>query len=385
MNYTDLHRQLVALFTFEKEYIKIPGSEVHIQNLEFQSNFQSVSLKNSIFQNEYSYEDSKIEENWHFKYPVFSASEKKNNQAIILLHGLNERDWSKYLTWATYLAEQTKRTVILFPLAFHMNRGKKEWSDPRTMNWHVSLRKNNYKDIIQVSFANVALSNRLSEDPMRFYRGGLQSAHDLIKLLTQIKVGNYPLLEKNTQINFLGYSIGAFLTQIMFMADPGNLLKNSKAVLFCGGTTFNNMSGTSKLIMDNQAYKNLNEFYLNSFEKRSKNEKRKHLKSPLQSVVQSFKAMIPIPSFSKQKEKSLSRLSKKISVIGLLKDQVIPVKYITDTLKGNPRKNHFQLHTIDFPYTYSHENPFPIFNHEKSALVDKSFEMVFSNIAGSLK
>ncbi len=385
MNYTHLHQYLSSLFSLEKEYIELPESKIHIRNLEFHSSFQTSLLKSHIFQNEYGFEDSQIRENWNFKYPVFIPSKNKNDRAIILLHGLNERDWNKYLTWATYLAKNTGRTIILFPLAFHINRGKKEWSNPRTMNYFVSSRKSTHENIIQASFVNVALSHRLSEDPMRFYRGGLQSAHDLIQLLHQIKKGDYPLLEKNTQINFFGYSIGAFLTQIMFMANPDNLLKNSKAVLFCGGTTFNNMSGTSKLIMDNLAYKNLNEFYLYNFESKSKNETKRYLPTPLTSVVKSFKAMIPIPSFSKLKEKSFSKLSKKITAIGLLKDQVIPAKYITDTLKNNRQKMNFQLHTMDFPYPYSHENPFPIYNHEKSSLVDKSFEMVFANIAATLK
>jgi pimeloyl-ACP methyl ester carboxylesterase len=334
-------------------------------------------------QTKFSGEDLKITENWNFNYPVFTPVAHKNNRAIILLHGLNERDWTKYLTWAKYLAEQTRRTVILFPIAFHMNRGKKEWSDPRAMNHWVSSRKSTHQNIIQLSFANVALSNRLSEDPLRFYRAGLQSSHDLIQLLREIKKGEHPLLEKDTQINFFGYSIGAFLTQIMFMANPDKLLGNSKALLFCGGTTFNNMSGTSRLIMDNLAYKNLNEFYMYQFEQNPISKTMNHLSSQLNAIVKSFKAMIPIPSFSKLKEKAFLQVSKKITAIGLLKDEVIPAKNIMETL--NSKKINFQFHMLDFPYKYSHENPFPVFNHEQSKLVDKSFEMIFSNVAHILK
>ncbi len=385
MDYTYLHQQLTGLFSLEKDYIQIPGVKTHIRNLEFHSSFQTSSLKEDIFQNEYSVKDSEISENWYFKYPVFAPVGRKNNQAIILLHGLNERDWNKYLTWATYLSERTGSTIILFPLAFHMNRGKKEWSDPRAMNHLVSSRKNNHQDIDKASFVNVALSNRLTEDPMRFSRGGLQSAHDLIRLLVQIKKGGCPLLEKNTRINFFGYSIGAFLTQIMFMSNPKKLLSSSKAVLFCGGATFNNMSGTSKFIMDNLAYKNLNEFYLYNFEGRSKKGVRKYLPHQLHPVLKSFKAMIPIPSFSRLKEKSISRLSEKITAIGLLKDQVIPANHITEVFKSDRKKIAFQLHTIDFPYEYTHENPFPILKPDKSVMVDKCFEMVFSNIAAALR
>jgi len=87
--------------------------------------------------------------------------------------------------------------------------------------------------------------------------------------------------------------------------------------------------------------------------------------------------------FSKLKEKAFLQVSKKITAIGLLKDEVIPAKNIMETL--NSKKINFQFHMLDFPYKYSHENPFPVFNHEQSKLVDKSFEMIFSNVAHILK
>jgi pimeloyl-ACP methyl ester carboxylesterase len=280
MDYTFQYQQLSQLFSLGKENIKIPETNFRIRNLEFKSNFKMHENKADGHSAEYSYEDAQISENWNFKYPVFVPSENKNSRAIILLHGLNERDWTKYLPWAKYLAEKTGRSIILFQLAFHINRGKKEWSDPRQMNDLVNTRKNCNENIVQLSFANAALSNRLSEDPMRFYRAGLQSAHDLLSLISQIKNGEHPLFEKNTHINFIGYSIGAFLTQILFMANPNHILKESKNFLFCGGTTFNHMYGTSKLIMDNLAYEDLNDFYLNQFEKKNRyNKKERNFKS----------------------------------------------------------------------------------------------------------
>jgi pimeloyl-ACP methyl ester carboxylesterase len=385
MSYTYRHEFLNGIFSLNKENTEIPGTDLSIRNLEFISPLPVPIQSNCILPTPFCNEDSKIEENRHFNYPVFVPNGNKNNRAIILLHGLNERDWSKYLAWTEYLAQFTRRTIILFPLAFHMNRGKKEWSDPRSMNSLADTRKKSNQNITQLCFANAALSNRLTEDPMRFYRAGLQSANDLIRLLNQIKDGSYPLLEKNTQVNFMGYSIGAFLTQIMFMANPDNLLGNSKAVLFCGGTTFNNMFGTSKLIMDNLAYEKLNQFYLQEFEKDSLSIFKNHFPSYLNSVIQSFKAMIPLPSFNLLKERTLSRLTKKITAIGLLKDKVIPARDIWETLKGSCGCKNIQVKLADFPYNYTHENPFPIKKQPFSAEVDKSFEQIFSGIACSLK
>ncbi len=383
MGYSSQYHLLQNLFSTDKSYLQIPDSSTIIRNQEFTSTF-AMPEQNETGYSSFSSEDALIDENWNFNYPVFMPGDKKNNRAIILLHGLNERDWTKYLTWAEYLVEHTQRTVILFPLAFHINRGKKEWSDPRSMTLLVSNRKNAHAQIVRLSFANAALSKRLSEDPMRFYRAGLQSAHDLLQLLHQIKKGKHPFLEKDTHVNFMGYSIGAFLTQIMFMANPGNILKNSKAVLFCGGTTFNHMYGTSKLIMDNLAYENLNQFYMKQFEQTTLSFAGNFFSKKLNSVVHSFKAMIPIPSFGLLKERTFSRIARNVTAIGLLKDQVIPANDIKETLKDTRGKYNFQLNVMDFPYNYTHENPFPIFKTGEKTLVDKAFENVFSQIVRKL-
>ncbi len=385
MGYTNRYQVLNDTFSFEKENILIKDSKVNIHNLEFNSSFTKSIAGNSYSSfSSYRKEDIKINENWNFIYPIFSPGKIQNNKAIILLHGLNERDWTKYLPWAELLAEQTGRTVILFPLAFHMNRGKKEWSDPRQMSNLVNTRKNSFENINQLSFANAALSNRLTEDPMRFYRAGLQSAHDLIQLLYQIKKGEHPFLEKNTEINFFGYSIGAFLTQIMFMANPGNLLSSSKAVLFCGGTTFDHMFGTSKLIMDSLAYEKLNSFYMQQFNQKLFKTNRFHFSFYLDSIIQSFKAMIPLPNFQWLKELTFSKLSTRIMAIGLLKDKVIPALYIHETLNASGNKNP-KIILEDFPYDYTHENPFPVNKLHLSVQVDKCFEQIFSGIALALK
>ena len=58
------------------------------------------------------------------------------------MHGLNERNWSKYLTWAEYLSSKTGKIVILFPIAFHINRSPVGWSNPRYLQSIFTKRKN---------------------------------------------------------------------------------------------------------------------------------------------------------------------------------------------------------------------------------------------------
>ena len=73
--------------------------------------------------------DNNIIENFSFEYPVFTPSGKfRQDKAILLLHGLNERNWDKYLPWAEFLCLHTGKPVILFPIAFHINRALVTWS-----------------------------------------------------------------------------------------------------------------------------------------------------------------------------------------------------------------------------------------------------------------
>ena len=91
------------------------------------------------------------------------------------------------------------------------------------------------------SFANIALSNRLTEDPMRFFKSGYQTSSDIIKLLSCIKNGEHEVIPKTDNFNIFAYSIGAFLAEIIMMGNPGKLFTRSKLFIFCGGSVFSNM------------------------------------------------------------------------------------------------------------------------------------------------
>ena len=159
-----------------------------------------ISIKNSCFTSEISREgffnrsDVSITENITFSYPVFVPSDNKSGKVIILLHGLNERSWIKYLTWAYYLSEQTNSYVILFPISFHINRSPASWHDPRALYQTMNERKSSQAGISMLSFANIALSNRLTDDPRRFFNSGYQTVNDIVKLMKQIKEGEHEII-----------------------------------------------------------------------------------------------------------------------------------------------------------------------------------------------
>ncbi len=61
----------------------------------------------------------------------------------------------------------------------------------------------------------------------------------------------------------------------------------------------------------------------------------------------------------------------------MVKDKVIPAKYIDEILAPE------QIEILDFPYEYTHENPFPLKkDHE---MVNKGFDVIFEKALAYLK
>lgn len=121
MEYTQSFSKLKSLFMPGESEILIPGSDIKIHNIGYSSD-----LPQSDFINE---NDLMISENSSFSYPVFSPRSAGSEKVILLLHGLNERSWIKYLAWAGNLAERTDSCVILFPISFPIYRSPASWQD----------------------------------------------------------------------------------------------------------------------------------------------------------------------------------------------------------------------------------------------------------------
>lgn len=383
MEFTKTFNQLKQVFSLNSEFIPISDSNIHIRIMKFTSTSSLVLPSNGIDEQAYFHQaiatnDGAIPENKTFSYPVFvSNSNNKHRKAIILLHGLNERSWLKYLPWAYYLAVSTNRPVILFPISFHMNRSPENWANPRAMMPLLSKRQVSGNPEM-LTFANVALSQRLSDDPLRFFASGKQSAEDIVQLLEIIKNGEYSLLEKDSQVDFFSYSIGAFLSQILFLAKPKGLLTNSRLFMFCGGAHFSEMFGTSRLIMDSYAYASLRKYYLNEFLKELK------IRTPFSVYIQkselgeAFLAMLSPETNKEFRESRLLSLRRQIRIVSLKSDKVIPSNFIQSTFARVRNRVEGIVKELDFPFDYSHEIPFPILGNNNSYLVDKAFNDVFT-------
>ena len=368
MEYTKTFNELKSIFNTENEKISIPGSDIKIHNILFHSDVPLNEFSNK--------NDALIPENCSFSYPVFAPVNIESTKVILLLHGLNERSWVKYLVWAYYLAKNTDSYVILFPISFHINRSPSSWKDPRAMVHFMKDRNSNLGEINMSSFANIALSNRLTEDPMRFFKSGYQTSSDIVKLLSGVRNGEHEIIPRTSDFNIFAYSIGAFLAEIILMGNPEKLFSKSKLFIFCGGSVFSNMQGSSKLIMDSLAFDRVYRYYLYDFEKTLIG------KSPLvdflctSQIGMAFRSMIDLGRLKTFRENILTKLHDQIHSISLTKDSVIPCKGVVSTLNNLNKKDIVDV--WDFPYTYTHENPFPIFDFPLSKKVDHWFEKVFS-------
>ena len=372
MKFIEQYQQLKTLFDLNQDEMMIPGSKIMIKNMAFHSHAGGYSSSAR------QIEDSHISENIRFRYPVLLPDGKtKADKAIVFLHGLNERTWHKHLAGAKFLSEKTGQPVIMFPLSFHINRGLPEWSDVRKLTGLLEIRKKQYPDIQEASLANLALSERLTEYPQRFFTSGLQSTMDLICLLKEIQRGDHPLFEADSHIDLFAYSISCMLLQALMISNPDGILSRSKIVFFAGGSLFGYMQGMSKYIMDSVAFDTIRKFYLDMVSKKTGFMKDIEPWMMEHSFGKAFRSLI-VPDFlKKERMKSIADFHNQLMIIALRDDRVMPVEGIRQAT-GEKFFCSALFKTIHFPYSYTHENPFPTLYRKIDDQVEQAFLEVFN-------
>ncbi|MEA4981300.1 MAG: DUF6051 family protein [Paludibacter sp.] len=318
-----------------------------------------------------------VEENEQFEYPVFIHSKTmKYKEVIVLLHGLNERSWTKYLPWAEYLCRETGKAVLLFPIAYHVNRSPVTWSNPRFLQKIIDVRRKLNGHDRSLSFANVALSERLSDNPYRFYNSGRQSYFDIVRLISEIKRGKHPLFAKDTKVDIFAYSIGAFLSQILILTNPNELFSDSRLFMFCGGSIFNAMYGESRSIMDKKSFERLLEYYQTGF------WAEKIALHTGDDVMKAFYSMIASDNAKDTRLEVFRQMKQRLGGVSLALDKVIPYSGVVAALGHDCASRNITL--LDLPYEYTHENPFPVNAGHNQQEVNDSFVRVFEQAAGFL-
>ena len=402
MKYFELHNHLKNIENYQDDNIKIDENLV-IRNFTFHSNYRFLlpgGLGNNddyeyipsvpeeyepdVIQEMLNKKDAEIQENITFRYHmIMPAGEKKSRKTIMMFHGFNEKYWSKYLPWAKHLADKTGKAIVMFPIAFHMNRAPAVWSNSREM-YHVSnQRKQRHPEIISSSLSNVAISTRLHNKPQRFIWSGLQSFYDVMDFIEIIKANKHPAIHPDASIDFVSYSIGTFLGEVLLMSNKNGYFSESRYATFCGGAVFNRISPVSKFILDSEANVSLYSFVVEHLESHMKRDEilRHYMKTEPEG--KNFRCMLNYKTLTSYREDMFRKMADRIYAIVLEKDEVILPYEVQNTLQGVKRDIPVQIETLDYPYRYIHEEPFPLQEKIKDE-VDKQFRLTFNLIADFL-
>ncbi|MBI5646597.1 MAG: hypothetical protein HY962_06665 [Ignavibacteriae bacterium] len=329
--------------------------------------------------------DIDIRENREFEYTIFSKEGAARAEDVILFfHGLNERSWDKYLPWAYRLVERTGKTVILFPLAFHMNRAPSAWGEPRPMNAVSALRRGRSPALVNASFANAAISTRLETRPQRLLWSGLQTLYDVVSLIEDIQHDTHLHIAPGARYDIFAYSIGCFLSEILLLANPGKHFDASRAFLFCGGSTLDRMAPNSRFILDSDATIALYSYYTVRLEAEERLDPRiAHYLSEAHDAGPVFRMLLSYQKHKAQREQWLRERGARIHAVALHNDEVVPPIEVINTLQGDQRDIPCTVDVLDFPYPYTHVVPFPLQGAAEDD-VNRCFDDVFDRAAGWL-
>jgi len=371
---------------FESEsYNLLPGKDVYrcvVHNQLFKT-VNPFPAEIGGINNNILVKDSEIEEDRNFTYQIFMPESKKRvNHAIFLFHGFNEKSWTKYLPWAQYITERTGYAVIMFPIAFHMNRTLPLWSDKRKMFKLSEERKRMFPNIVESSLANVAISMRLHSRPQRFIWSGIQTYYDIIQLMENIKADKVLQISPSSDFHILAYSIGCFLAEILKFTNYHNYFDNSKICFFCGGAVFNRLCPVSGYILDSEANIALYSFlveHFNNFLK--KDERLNHYINGPHPEGKVFHSMLNYNEMREFRESLFRKYENDFMAISLKKDSVIPPHEIINTLQGAARDISIPVDVLDFSFSYTHINSFPVTGGENKDKIDAAFRKVFEKIS----
>jgi len=170
----------------------------------------------------------------------------------------------------------------------------------------------------------------------------------------------------------------------MFMSNRDGFFSDSRLFMFCGGTTFDRMYPVSKYIMDSEALISIYSFFVEHLENEFKRDPRlaHYFGGGHQSGLY-FRAMLSNRKLKEMRERRLRELSSQLTALALTQDEVIQPSEVLNTLNGDFRDIPIPVKIMDFPFAYSHVNPFPI-QKPIAGEVDHSFDRVFELAASHL-
>jgi hypothetical protein len=399
MSFSTDHSTLREAFDLNRERVELPNSHITIVTAWFESaavpllpgtshyqcaKHDRVFLDDTIAPGPLATDEARmclpdvaVSENQRFRVAIFTDSRhQRHTGAILLLHGLNERTWYKYLPWAKRLVETTGKAVILFPIAFHMNRAPDAWGDPRLMKQVSVRRQAQSPTIVNSTFANAAISTRLQENPQRFCWSGLQTIEDIAQFIDEVRANLHMPIAPDAKVDIFAYSIGAFLAEILLMANVGQHFTDTRLFMFCGGATVDRMYANSRYILDSDATIALHALFVSRLPNELQHEPRLgHYISRAHSEGQIFRWLLSYHEHKFEREARLRQLATQVAATVLRKDNVVPPSEVFSALQGEARDIPINVGVLDFPFGYSHVVPFPLDAPEPD--LSRGFDQVF--------
>jgi hypothetical protein len=292
--------------------------------------------------------DCDVAENLDFRYPLLrslgAGRGEPTRHLIIVLHGLNERSFTKYVPWAYQLWRSTGAAVALYPLSFHVNRVLPRWG--REIDGHLSRRRAVPRNEDVHPF-NCVISERLDAYPERFFWGGLQSYGDVVDLVREVREGRHPHVHPEARVDLLGYSIGGYLALGLL------LFQDSRAVIFESGASLRATNMSSRFIIDHACEVSLMKLYVR-FTGRLANPRLGHWLRE-HELGRWFRALCGDESERPRLEARLRELSPRLLAIGNTGDEVIPAAAMLNTLQGLHRDTGVRVEELALGV---HEHPF---------------------------
>lgn len=305
--------------------------------------------------------DCDIQENLSFRYPFLRAhqpgGQPKSKHLIILLHGLNERSYSKYVPWAYQLWRQTGAAVALFPLSFHVSRVHPPWG--RSLERSLARRRQ-LPGNENVHPFNCVLSERLDSRPERFFWGGVQSFHDVVDLVGLIRSGQHPTVDADAQVDLIGYSAGGYLALGLMLGNGGGHFEKSRCVVFESGAAMRSTHLSTRFIMDLACEVGLLKLFVR-FTPRLANSRLNHWLME-HDEGRWFRAL-----FGEEKERArfearLREIAPRLLAIANTHDDVIPANAVFNTLTGKHRDTGVRVEELSLGV---HEHPFVCMDYEQ--------------------
>ena len=314
-----------------------------------------------------------IGENNQFRFPLLrehrSGPLVRHNHLVVLLHGLNERSFTKYIPWAFQIWTQAQIPVIMFPLPFHINRVRREWGQEQQAMYG---RRREVPGNEYAHRFNAVISERLAVHPERFFWGAMQAYRDIIDIVEQIRADRHPHFTPDARVDVLGYSAGGYIGLALLMENHRGYFNDSRGVMFASCCAVRDVNLSSPLILDHGAEVALMKLYVKYREKLMSHRLKHWLE--VHTEGQWFNAFLGLMPNRALLDKRLREVAPRLLAIAGTDDQVMPPGAMMNALQGIRRDTGVRM--VELPLGI-HENPFacPDYHQRERAMITEFLDI----------